>query len=82
MNDQFILHFDDSIAWGVIAQGFFASLLLSIQRSNQVANRFLALLLLSFSLWLCDTFFRVSTIYTQDPDFDFYRFFILSVLDL
>lgn len=55
----------------VIAQGFFASLLLLLQRRNQKANRYLGILVFFFSLWLCDTFFRVSRIYQQDPDFYF-----------
>lgn len=55
----------------VIAQGFFAAFLLLIQQNNLKANRYLGLLLLTFSLWLCDTFFNISTIYQQNPNFYF-----------
>ncbi|MEZ4773586.1 MAG: helix-turn-helix domain-containing protein [Bacteroidia bacterium] len=55
----------------VIAQGFFAALLLLIQQNNLKANKYLGLLLLTFSLWLCDTFFNISTIYQQNPNFYF-----------
>ena len=59
----------------VIAQGVFAALVLLFQRTNQKANRYLSLLVLDFSLWLCDTFFRVANIYRQDPDFYFLPIF-------
>lgn len=55
----------------IIAQGIFVSLLLFIYPRNASANIFLGLLLLSFSLWLCDTFFRLALVYQQDPNYYF-----------
>lgn len=55
----------------IIAQGVFSSVILLFQRNNTQANRFLSLLMLLFSLWLCDSFFRKSGIYTQNPNFYF-----------
>jgi hypothetical protein len=37
----------------VIAQGVFAALVLLFQGMNRKANRYLSLLVLAFSLWLC-----------------------------
>lgn len=56
---------------GTIAQGIFAAVLLALQRRNRRANSYLALLLLGFSLWLCDSFFRLAGIYAQQPNFYF-----------
>jgi len=56
---------------GLIAQGFFAAALLVIQKENRRANVFLAILLITFSLWMCDTFFRASGIYDQNPNYYF-----------
>lgn len=55
----------------VIAQGLFAAFALWLKPQNRKANSFLALLLIAFSLWLCDTFFRLSGIYQQNPDYYF-----------
>jgi AraC-like DNA-binding protein len=55
----------------IICNGLFTGILLSIQRKNALPNRFLGLLLLSFSLWLCDSFFRVAGIYQQNPNYYF-----------
>lgn len=55
----------------IIAQGLFAALILPFFKNNSKANRFLAILLILFSLWICDTFFRVSGIYNQNPNFYF-----------
>ena len=55
----------------IIAQGLFAGVTLLVHQRNSYANRFLGLLLLVFSGWLIDTFFRVSTLYQQDPNFYF-----------
>lgn len=60
---------------GLIAQGLFAAVILGMSRKNQPANRFLALLLLSFSLWLIDSFYRVAGVYEQDPDYYFLPIF-------
>ncbi len=59
----------------VIAQGLFAALILGTSKVNKVANRFLSLLLLSFSLWLIDTFYKVAEVYQQDPEFYFQPIF-------
>ena len=59
----------------VIAQGLFAALILSTSKVNKVANRFLSLLLLSFSLWLIDSFYKVAEVYQQDPEFYFQPIF-------
>ena len=53
----------------LISQGIFAAILLFFQRKNPLANRYLAFLLLTFSLWLIDSFFRVSTIYEQNANY-------------
>ncbi|MEZ4917928.1 MAG: helix-turn-helix domain-containing protein [Saprospiraceae bacterium] len=55
----------------VIAQGIFASLALLFQQHNRRANRLLSLLVLGFSLWLCDLFFRTAQVYQQDPNYYF-----------
>jgi AraC-like DNA-binding protein len=55
----------------LIAQGFLAAGLLGFSRTNQPANRFLALLLLTMALWLVDSFYKAAGIYEQDPDFYF-----------
>ncbi len=55
----------------IIAQGSFAAILLFIHRDNLMSNRYLGLLLLSFSLWLLDDFFNAATIYQQNPNFYF-----------
>ncbi|MCB0707717.1 MAG: helix-turn-helix transcriptional regulator [Saprospiraceae bacterium] len=52
----------------LIAQGVFAFLVLIFASSNKQANRFLALLLLSFSLWLVDSFYKASGLYGQLPN--------------
>ena len=59
----------------VIAQGLFAALILSTSKVNKLANRFLSLLLLSFSLWLIDSFYKVAEVYQQDPEFYFQPIF-------
>ncbi|MFK8007420.1 MAG: helix-turn-helix domain-containing protein [Saprospiraceae bacterium] len=59
----------------VIAQGLFAALILSTSKVNKMANRFLSLLLLSFSLWLIDSFYKVAEVYQQDPEFYFQPIF-------
>jgi len=53
----------------IIAQGIFASVLLFVQRYQALPNRLLSVLVLLFTLWMCDTFFRVSGIYRQNPNF-------------
>ncbi len=68
---QIPLTIETLLVGAVIAQGLFASALLLFQVQNKVANRFLSLLVLTFSLWLCDSFFRVAGIYDQDPQFYF-----------
>lgn len=55
----------------IISQGFFAAILLLLNRTNTKANLFLGLLVLCFSLWLCDSFFGLSEIYRQDPNYYF-----------
>ncbi len=55
----------------VIAQGFFASGVLVCKHQNRRANPFLSLLVLGFSLWLCDTFFRIANVYAQNPNYYF-----------
>ncbi|MBT8231526.1 MAG: hypothetical protein HKO66_16775, partial [Saprospiraceae bacterium] len=55
----------------IIAQGIFASVLLLLQRNNSNSNKYLGLLLLTFSLWLLDDFFEAATIYQQDPNYYF-----------
>lgn len=55
----------------IISQGFFASLMLSLTSRNQLSSRILAFLLFFISLWLIDSFFRVSDMYHQNPDLYF-----------
>ncbi|SNC74642.1 transcriptional regulator, AraC family [Hymenobacter gelipurpurascens] len=59
------------VLFAVIAQAVFAAGLLWFARHNQLPDRFLALLMLSIALWLLDGFFRVSTIYKQNPGWYF-----------
>ncbi len=55
----------------IISQGIFASILLLVNRTNKRANIFLGLLVLAFSLWLCDSFFSLAGIYGQNPNYYF-----------
>ncbi|NRB61876.1 MAG: AraC family transcriptional regulator [Saprospiraceae bacterium] len=55
----------------LIANGLFVSFLLILKKDNKKANQYLSLLALLLSLWLCDTFFRVSGIYAQKPSLYF-----------
>lgn len=55
----------------MIILGLFASIILWFRKENRLSNRFLALLLLAFSLWLIHTFYSISGIYAQDPNFYF-----------
>jgi AraC-like DNA-binding protein len=59
------------VAFILIANGVFTSCILLLKRENKRANRYLATLTFIFSLWLCDTFFRVAGIYEQNPNFYF-----------
>ena len=59
------------LAFVLIANGVFASCLLVFKKDNRRANRYLSTLTFIFSLWLCDTFFRVTGIYEQNPNFYF-----------
>lgn len=59
------------VTLALIFQGVFASIVLLVKRENKAANRFLSALSFILSLWLCDTFFRVSGIYGQNPTFYF-----------
>ncbi|UOG73762.1 helix-turn-helix domain-containing protein [Hymenobacter tibetensis] len=59
------------LLFAVIAQAVFAAGLLGLARTNQLPNRFLALLMLAIALWLLDGFFRVANIYAQNPDWYF-----------
>ncbi len=59
----------------IIAQGIFAALILFFHQRNPLPNKFLSLLLLSFSLWLIDSFYKVAHIYEQNPDFYFQPIF-------
>lgn len=51
----------------LIANGFFAALILILKRENKRANPYLAMLAFLLSLWLGDTFFRLAGIYQQAP---------------
>ncbi|MEL6140866.1 MAG: helix-turn-helix domain-containing protein [Bacteroidota bacterium] len=55
----------------IIAQGIFAGSLLLFHQKNSYANRFLGWLILAFSLWLIDTFFRTTDVYRQAPTYYF-----------
>ena len=55
----------------VIAQAVLAAGLLGFARTNQLPNRFLALLMLAIALWLLDGFFREANIYGQNPNWYF-----------
>ncbi len=59
----------------IIAQGFFAAGILFLSRVNRAANRFLGTLLLCFSLWLLDSFYREGGIYAQNPNYYFLPIF-------
>ena len=64
-------HFHTILIGAVIAQGLFAAAVLQLRPANKKANRFLSLLVVLFSMWLLDTFFRVSGIYHQNPNYYF-----------
>ncbi len=55
----------------LVVLGCFAALVLLTRKDNVYPNKFLALFLLSVSLWLIDAFLRVSSIYQQEPDYYF-----------
>ena len=55
----------------IIALGIFAGIGLLLRKENRIANQLLALLLICSSLWLIDNFFRISGIYSTNPDFYF-----------
>jgi hypothetical protein len=55
----------------IISQGTFAAIILWFAERNKPSNRILAVLLVCISLWLIDTFFSVSGIYQQAPNFYF-----------
>jgi AraC-like DNA-binding protein len=59
------------ITGALIAQGGFAALILVVKRENRHANKVLALLTLFMSLWMIDTFFRVSGVYEVNPNLYF-----------
>ncbi|MEO0733898.1 MAG: helix-turn-helix domain-containing protein [Bacteroidota bacterium] len=59
------------ILFSLLAQGAFAALILLFKAENKRANRYMALLILLLSCWLCDAFFRVGGIYEQRPDLYF-----------
>lgn len=59
------------LVFAVIAQGILAAILLAGHPQHRKANRWLAILLLLFSLWLTDSFLRLGNIYRQDPNFYF-----------
>lgn len=73
--------------------GVFTAVILLLQRNNQLANRFLALLLLTSAGWLTGFFFAAGELYEQDPDLYFkpifyswavgplLYFFVLNLVD-
>lgn len=63
------------ILFSLIAQGGFSAIILLLKRENKAANRYLAVLIVLMSLWICDAFFRVGGIYDQNPNFYFLPIF-------
>ncbi len=59
------------LVFALLVNGVFASFILILRKENTQANRYLAALSFLLSLWLCDTFFRVSGIYQRQPNFYF-----------
>lgn len=55
----------------IISQGLFAGVVLCFAYRNQTSSRILALLLFFISLWLIDSFFRVSDMFHQNPNLYF-----------
>lgn len=55
----------------IISQGIFAAILLLANGKRAQAKRYLGLMVLAFSLWLCDAFFSYAGIYRQNPNFYF-----------
>lgn len=55
----------------LVVLGVFASFILFKRSENIGANKFLSLFLLLVSLWLVDSFLRISGIYNQAPDYYF-----------
>lgn len=63
------------LANAIIIVGFFSAGLLFFTPTNQQANRFLALLLLSIASWLIDGLFRLANIYGQNANLYFLPIF-------
>lgn len=59
------------ICSSMIILGFFAAVILWRRKENHLSNKFLSLLLLTFSLWLIHTFYGISGIFSQNPNFYF-----------
>ena len=59
----------------IISQGIYAGVLLLIDNKNQYANKFLGLLCILSSLWLVDSFLRISNSYHTNPDLYFMPIF-------
>jgi len=55
----------------IIVLGFFAAFGLFLKRENPLSNKLMAAFLMAISLWLCDTFMKVSGIYGQDANYYF-----------
>jgi len=60
-----------SVVFFLIANGIFATVILGLKRENRSANKYLCTLVFLLSLWLCHTFFQVSSLYGQNPDLYF-----------
>lgn len=63
------------LALAIINIGFFSAGLLWFSLRNRQANRFLALLMATISLWQIDGFFRVSGLYSQNAHLYFLPIF-------
>lgn len=59
----------------IIAQGIYAGILLLIGNKNPLANKFLGALVCLSSLWLIDTFLRITNGYLSNPDLYFMPIF-------
>lgn len=59
----------------IITQGIYAGILLLISEKNPFANRFLGVLVCLSSLWLIDTFLRISSSYLSNPNLYFMPIF-------
>lgn len=71
MEIEIVFNASVALLFALIAQGVFTALFLPFKAENKKANKYLAALLFLLALWLCDSFFRASGIYSSNPNLYF-----------